>query len=106
WATREENGWTEPFYWEERDGEWCVFTLAGMQAVDPAEPVCHLTYFEADAFSRWAGARLPTEFEWETAAAGVEVSGNFADEGRMHPAPAAPGTSRIPRQLYGDVWEW
>ena len=68
WATAEQNGWTEPFYWERRDGAWWLFTLSGMREVDPQEPVCHLSYFEADAYARWAGARLPTEAEWEVAA--------------------------------------
>jgi ergothioneine biosynthesis protein EgtB len=104
WAAVQENGWTEPFYWERRDGAWMIFTLGGMREVDPAEPVCHLSYFEADAFARWAGARLPTEAEWEVAAASVAVEGNFVDEDRFHPV-AAPAASGL-RQMYGDVWEW
>ncbi|MBX6365315.1 MAG: ergothioneine biosynthesis protein EgtB [Gemmatimonadetes bacterium] len=104
WATREQNGWTEPFYWERRDGEWWMFTLAGMRRVDPAEPVCHLSYFEADAFARWAGARLPTEFEWEVAAGGVPARGNFVESRAYHPLAAEPGPGLL--QLYGDVWEW
>jgi ergothioneine biosynthesis protein EgtB len=105
WATVEENGWTEPFYWERRDGDWWSYTLNGMRPVDAAEPVCHVSYFEADAYARWAGARLPTEAEWEIAAAGAEVEGNLAEEGYFHPRPAAPAAGG-PRQLYGDVWEW
>jgi ergothioneine biosynthesis protein EgtB len=104
WATARENEWTEPFYWERRDGDWTLFTLGGMREVDPAEPVCHLSYFEADAFARWAGARLPTEAEWETAAAGAPIRGNFVEEGRFHPAAAPAGAGL--RQGYGDVWEW
>jgi ergothioneine biosynthesis protein EgtB len=134
WATREQNGWTEPFYWEQRDGEWWHYTLAGMRRVDPHEPLTHISYFEADAFARWAGARLPTEAEWEVAAASVPLTGNFAESGRFHPAaafaldgpaagnvapdaelapagPTPPAASARngrhgPRQLYGDVWEW
>ncbi len=104
WAAVQQHGWTEPFYWERRDGVWMNFTLGGMRPVDPSEPVCHLSYFEADAFARWAGARLPTEAEWEVAAAAVPADGNFVEGGRFHPAaaPAGPGL----RQLYGDVWEW
>ena len=104
WAAVQENDWSEPFYWEQRDGEWMIFTLSGMRAVDPAEPVCHLSYFEADAYARWAGARLPTEAEWEVAANGLEPEGNFVDDGRFHPVAAPAGTGL--RQMYGDVWEW
>ncbi len=104
WAAREAGQWTEPFYWEKRDGAWWTFALTGMKPIDPAEPVSHVSYFEADAFARWAGARLPTEFEWEVAAAGVPRRGNFVESGRWHPAPATGGEALL--QLYGDVWEW
>jgi ergothioneine biosynthesis protein EgtB len=106
WATAEENQWSEPFYWEKRDGEWWIFTLNGMRRVDPNEPACHLSYFEADAYARWAAARLPTEAEWEFAAASVPIEGNFAENGIFHPVPPAPSPDGSLRQMYGDVWEW
>ncbi|MFL6578018.1 MAG: ergothioneine biosynthesis protein EgtB, partial [Povalibacter sp.] len=105
WSTVSSQGWTRPLYWSEAlDTE---FTLAGVQALDPASPVCHLSYYEADAYARWAGARLPTEDEWELAAGATPVSGNLLghiEEATLHPQPAS-GVSRL-RQLYGDVWEW
>jgi ergothioneine biosynthesis protein EgtB len=103
WATVQENGWTEPFYWERHGGDWRIFTLHGMRALAADEPVAHLSYFEAEAFARWAGARLPTEAEWEVAAATVPLRGNLAESGRFHPAPAA-GDRLL--QMFGDVWEW
>ena len=110
WATVQANEWTEPFYWERPadDRGWRLFTLSGMRDVDPHEPVTHLSWFEADAYARWAGARLPTEQEWEVAAEGVPVRGNFVEQGRLHPAPADPAEA-APNglmQMYGDVWEW
>ena len=99
------DGWQAPLYWERGDGgAGSVFTLAGPRPLDPAEPVAHVSYFEADAYARWAGARLPTEVEWEAAAAGAAEDGTFADDGRFHPAPAHGGPGL--RQLLGDVWEW
>jgi ergothioneine biosynthesis protein EgtB len=107
WDTRQARGWTAPLYWEEQGGEWSVVTLAGLRPLDPAEPACHVSYYEADAFARWAGARLPTEAEWETAAAGVPVAGHFLEGGRFHPAAAAVAADCGPLyQLYGDVWQW
>ena len=104
WATVQERQWTEPFYWQKRDHRWYVFTLAGEREVDPDEPVCHPSYFEADAYARWAGARLPTEEEWEVAAASVPVHGNFVDDETFHPGQATEGEGLL--QMYGDVWEW
>lgn len=104
WATAQENEWTEPFYWERRDGEWQMFTLSGMRGVDPNEPVTHVSYFEADAFARWAGARLPTEAEWEAAAESTPIEGNFVEGQRFHPAPASAGGALT--QMFGDAWQW
>ena len=70
WATVNREGWHAPLYWEQRDGQWLAMSLEGLQPVERAAPVAHVSYFEADAFARWAGKRLPTEFEWEVAAAG------------------------------------
>ncbi len=99
--------WKAPLYWEKRDGRWTVFTLHGMANVDSDAPVTHVSYFEADAYARWAGARLPTEFEWEFATAGVPLSGNFVDSGALHPlAPRETPAVGVPAQMYGDVWEW
>ncbi len=107
WAVANERDWEAPFYWEERDGAWQVMTLRGMQPVDPAAPVCHVSYFEADAFARWMDRRLPTEVEWEHAASRYKLQGNFADSGRLRPKPpvAGPGDGEL-LSLFGDVWEW
>ncbi len=107
WTAVCEQRWESPLYWRQTDGEWRQFTLAGSRPLDPAEPVCHLSYFEADAYAAWAGCRLPTEAEWETAAEGAEIDGNLLGSGRLHPAPSLLQQSAAgPHQLYGDVWEW
>ena len=105
WATASAEGWAMPLYWEDRDGEYWSMTLRGAQPVDRNAPVTHVSYFEADAFARWAGRRLPTEAEWENAAARLEPRGNFADSGRLRPKPASPSRQGL-QQMYGDVWEW
>ncbi len=107
WAVRQDRGWTAPLYWQQGGEAWSAVTLAGVRAIEPAEPVCHISYYEADAFARWAGARLPAEAEWETAAATVTQGGHFLEAGRYHPAAAPARDDRGPLvQLFGDVWQW
>jgi ergothioneine biosynthesis protein EgtB len=104
WAAVQREGWTAPLYWTASpDGQWRVFTLAGPRALVAAEPVSHLSQYEADAFARWSGARLPTEAEWEVAASSVAFHGHLADRGVFHPR-AAQGDSLS--QMIGDLWEW
>jgi ergothioneine biosynthesis protein EgtB len=105
WAKVREEGWSAPLYWEMRDGAHWSMTLRGAQPLDLDAPVTHVSYFEADAFATWAGRRLPTEAEWEVAAQGVPVAGNFVDSGRLRPKPATAGGGEL-RQMFGDVWEW
>jgi ergothioneine biosynthesis protein EgtB len=105
WDTLLRLGWKAPLYWERSpSGEWTYFTLSGQRSIDLSEPVCHISFYEADAFARWSGSRLPTEIEWEHAASTQPISGNFADERRYHPMAVA-GEDRL-LQMFGDVWEW
>ncbi|MGI9088266.1 MAG: ergothioneine biosynthesis protein EgtB [Chthoniobacterales bacterium] len=107
WTTVQEQRWEAPLYWEKRDGEWCNFTLSGFRPVEKSEPVTHVSYFEADAFANWEGARLPTEFEWEHAASNLPIAGNFVGTGNFHPLPASSnGVGHKLQQMFGDVWEW
>ena len=107
WAAVNAKGWAAPGYWEGAQGEWRQMTLNGLVPIDPAAPVCHVSYFEADAFARWAGKRLPTEFEWEAAAGGVPVRGNMLGSGALRPLQApAMGVADKPAQMFGDVWQW
>jgi ergothioneine biosynthesis protein EgtB len=104
WATVQHEHWEAPLYWKHEDGMWLVYTLGGLREVEPAETACHLSYYEADAIARWAGARLPSEAEWEHAAAtlATPADGHFSDDNVLHPRAAGTGMT----QLYGDVWEW
>jgi ergothioneine biosynthesis protein EgtB len=109
WATLNREAWEAPLYWEKRDGEWLAMSLEGLHAIERAAPVCHVSYYEADAFARWAGRRLPTEFEWEAAAQYLAVEGGLdADAsatGALRPRAAGPATGGL-RQMYGHVWQW
>jgi ergothioneine biosynthesis protein EgtB len=110
WAAARAGGWQAPLYWEHDEGTGSGFrhlTLAGMRDVAEDEPVCHVSYFEADAFARWAGARLPREEEWEHAAAQAEhPKANLLEQGALHPMAAPAGDGAHPVQMLGDVWEW
>jgi ergothioneine biosynthesis protein EgtB len=113
WITVNEQRWDAPLYWTKQDGAWWNFTLSGFRPVDGSEPVTHISYFEADAYANWAGGRLPTEFEWERAASGCPIEGNFVEDELFHPAAALFGVSTEkpaadPRlhRMFGNVWEW
>jgi len=107
WDVVQREGWKAPLYWERQNGIWEMMTLAGMQPIGEVEPVCHVSYYEADAYARWAGARLPTEVEWEIAATPLPVEGNFVEHGTFRPAPASQSDPATPlAQMFGDVWEW
>jgi len=108
WALVQQEGWQAPLYWRLEDGEWRVFTLAGERPIEPSEPICHVSHYEADAFARWMGKRLPTEAEWEIAAAPLDIAGNLGDSRHFHPCPdPAPATPEPAlHQMIGDVWEW
>jgi ergothioneine biosynthesis protein EgtB len=107
WDAVSAHGWQAPEYWEWRDGGWHTFTLHGMAPVDPHTPVCHVSFYAAEAFARWAGARLPTEAEWEVAAAAAPLQGNFRESGALHPLALRESPPEgTPAQMFGDVWEW
>lgn len=105
WTMVRREGWRAPLYWEEQDGDWRQMTLSGMRPIDPAAPVAHVSYYEADAFARWAGKRLPTEFEWERASEGLAEEGATLGGGSLRPSPAGKGSGAL-QQMFGDVWEW
>lgn len=107
WTEVLREGWHCPLYWFRESTGWTVFTLFGSRALDLDEPVCHVGYYEADAFARWAGARLPGEDEWETVARDCPPGGNMAESGSWHPRGPGPGSpADLPLQMFGDVWEW
>ncbi len=107
WNKIRAEGWRQPLYWERHDKAWYTHTLNGFLPVNPNEPVCHVSYYEADAYARFAAARLATEMEWEHAASSLETTGNFVESGRFHPADGrANESSGAPQHLFGDTWEW
>jgi len=106
WTLVNQERWASPLYWRREGDQWIEFTLAGERPVDPHRPVTHLSFFEADAYARWAEARLPTEQEWEVASEGLSTAGNFVETDVLHPAaPESPQPGRL-RQAFGDCWEW
>ena len=104
WAWLQSDGIERPLYWSANLEH--EFTLSGRRPIDPDAPVCHVNFYEADAYARWAGYRLPTEAEWEIVAERANISGNFVERGLLHPVPLANRLVNEPNQLYGDVWEW
>ena len=105
WSRVRSEGWAAPLYWRKENGKWLTMSLSGLRPVDPASPVSHISFYEADAFARWAGKRLPREAEWERAAQTItHRNGNFRESGLLRPA-ADCGQGHM-RQIFGDVWEW
>ena len=105
WRVVQERRWEAPLYWEREDEDWHVYTLAGLIPLDPAAPVAHVSWFEADAYARWRGVRLPTEAEWEHAAADLPIVGHFQESGVYQPLAASQADGDL-RQMFGDTWEW
>ena len=106
WDIAQRSGWRAPLYWKQSAGAWQLFSLYGSRKIDPSEPVCHVSYYEADAFARWAGARLPLEEEWELASTATPVEGNLLEAGHLHPIGVGNRDQGRLKQLFGDVWEW
>ncbi|MBI2867241.1 MAG: ergothioneine biosynthesis protein EgtB [Chloroflexi bacterium] len=105
WDTVQRQRWDAPLYWEKSEGHWWQMTLRGMEKIEGSAPVCHVSFYEADAYARWAEKRLPTEAEWEHVAAGLPIEGTFQESQALCPLPA-PGKGFGTEQIFGDVWEW
>jgi ergothioneine biosynthesis protein EgtB len=106
WTTINREEWQAPLYWEATDAGWFQMSLQGLLPVAPAEPVTQVSYYEADAFARWAGRRLPTEFEWEIAASTANACHGIAHDAPLRTRRAETGETQTPKQLFGDVWQW
>nr|MCS5638594.1 SUMF1/EgtB/PvdO family nonheme iron enzyme [Myxococcota bacterium] len=106
WSLCQQERWKAPLYWEQVDGSWQGFGLGGLAPLVPDEPVSHVSFFEADAYARWAGARLPLEGEWELAAREAAAADNLFDSRRLRPMRARLESPSLPQQIFGDVWEW
>lgn len=104
-STIRDEGWEAPLHWRKVNGEWHQFTLSGLEKIDPNDPVTHVSYFEADAYARWKGYRLPTEQEWEVASESLPLEGNFVDAGYLQPAALQTAKAGL-QQMFGDVWQW
>jgi ergothioneine biosynthesis protein EgtB len=105
WSTLRDHKWTAPLYWVRQESQWWQFSLDGLRPLNADEPVCHVSYFETDAFARWSGARLPTEAEWEHTATGADLQGSFLESEHFHPSPVNDEPDNM-AQLYGEVWQW
>ncbi len=104
WTEVQRQGWKAPLYWHRQDDVWFEYRLQGLQPMNSAHPVCHVSAYEADAFARWRDARLPTEFEWEAIAQTLPVEGEFIEKGIYHPLPSSEDSHL--QQIFGSLWEW
>ncbi|MED1864911.1 ergothioneine biosynthesis protein EgtB [Fictibacillus nanhaiensis] len=106
WATVKKEKWKHPLYWRKDEDGWYTFTLTGEKKLNLDEPVCHVSFYEADAFARWSGKRLPTEAEWEHAMSSITIEGNFVEEESFHPVVDESYSKSPIKKAFGDVWEW
>ncbi|MBA3535741.1 MAG: ergothioneine biosynthesis protein EgtB, partial [Tatlockia sp.] len=109
WDCILKNNWQAPLYWYRRENKWSIFTLNGLMPLDLAEPVSHISYYEAEAYARWRGLRLPTEEEWEHFVVANSITpekANLLEKGHLHPQAASEPEKLEPQQFFGDLWEW